>query len=474
MSTVRLIAKNTTVLFLSNLVSRTFGFFFVMYAARYLGAEQFGVLSFALAFVGIFAILPEWGLTTLMVREVAREKALAEKYLVNIAVMRIVFSVVTFLLIAVTINLLGYPQQTIEVVYLIALSVILSTFNNLFNAIFQAFEVMEYSSIGAVLNSFLILVGAIFAINQGYDVIGFAYVYVISNLAMLLFSFCVSMLKLVRPKVKVDTGFCVWVVKESFPFFISAIFAVIAYRIDIVMLSLMKGELVVGWYSAAYKLLDISLVIPSVFVLAVYPSLSKFSVSSLSSLKLSYEKSTKYLSIIAIPLAVGTTILAEKIILLIYHSGYDNSIIALQVLIWTVPMVFLNYVSGTTLASINKQSLLLKVFFISMFSNIVLNLLLIPGYSYVGSSVATIFTQIVSFIICYHFLSTLVCRINLSGIFLKPILASIIMALFDFHFLYLNLFILVFASVIVYFSSFILIGGFSKEDYALFKEILRL
>jgi O-antigen/teichoic acid export membrane protein len=471
MSTVRLIAKNTASLFLSNLIGRIFGFFFVMYAARYLEAGQFGVLSSALALVGIFGILPEWGLTSLMVREVARDRTLVEKYIANVTVIRIVLAAVTFLLIAITVNLLGYPQQTAEVIYLIAFSVILSVFNNVFNAAFQAFEMMEYSSIGGVLNSFLILIGALYAISQGYNVIAFAYIYVVSNLVVLIFSLFISTSRCSGLRTKADPQFCIWVMKESFPFFISSIFATIAYRIDMVMLSIMKGDAIVGWYSAAYKLLDVSIVIPAVFVLAIYPSLSKFFVSSQNALKLSYEKSFKYLSVLAIPLAVGTTILAERIILLIYQSGYDNSVGALQVLIWTVPMVFLNYVSGTTLASINKQNLLTRIFFITMISNIILNLVLIPGYSYVGAALATVLTEMASFILCYYFLSKLIYRVPLSSIFLKPALSSAIMLLFDIYFLYMNLYILIFASMIVYAISFILMGGVSKDDYALFREI---
>ena len=88
-----------------------------MYTARYLGAAGFGILSFALAFTGIFGVFSDLGLGTLTVREVARDKSLASKYLRNIAVMKIILVVITFGLIALTINLLGYPEQTIKVVY---------------------------------------------------------------------------------------------------------------------------------------------------------------------------------------------------------------------------------------------------------------------------------------------------------------------------------------------------------------------
>ena len=85
MNTVQRIAKNTGVLLASQIVSYAIGFFFVMYTARYLGAGGFGVLSFALAFTGIFGVFADLGLRQLTVREVGRDKGLAGKYPWNIA-----------------------------------------------------------------------------------------------------------------------------------------------------------------------------------------------------------------------------------------------------------------------------------------------------------------------------------------------------------------------------------------------------
>jgi len=90
MNTVQRIAKNTGVLLVSQIASYILGFFFVMYTARYLGAAGFGILSFALAFTGIFGVFADLGLSTLTIGEVARDKSLASDYLGNIAVMKVI------------------------------------------------------------------------------------------------------------------------------------------------------------------------------------------------------------------------------------------------------------------------------------------------------------------------------------------------------------------------------------------------
>jgi O-antigen/teichoic acid export membrane protein len=90
MNTVQRIAKNTGVLLASQIASYILGLFFIMYTARYLGAEGLGILSFALAFTGIFGVFADLGLSTLTIREVARDKSLAGKYLGNVAVMKVI------------------------------------------------------------------------------------------------------------------------------------------------------------------------------------------------------------------------------------------------------------------------------------------------------------------------------------------------------------------------------------------------
>ena len=140
----------------AQVVSYLLAFLYTMYTARYLGPASFGILSFALAFIGIFAVFGDLGLSPLTVREVARDKSLTSMYLVNVSLMKIILVTITFGLIALTINLMAYPQETIKVVYLLGLSVISQAFTQMFYSIFQAYERMEFQGIGQMLNAALI------------------------------------------------------------------------------------------------------------------------------------------------------------------------------------------------------------------------------------------------------------------------------------------------------------------------------
>jgi len=471
MNSGRSIAKNIGVLTFAQIVSFLFGFFCVMYTSRYLGVEGFGILSFALAFTGILGVFSEFGLNTLTVREVARNNSLARKYVGNIIIIKSILYIVFFGVIALSINILKYPEQTVKVVYIIALSTVFNSAGSIFNSIFQAFEKMEYVSIGTIVNSLLIFAGILFAIYQKYDIITFASIYFFASLIVLIYSYFVFSWKFFVPNVELDFGFCKSVMQQSWPFFLSAIVDIVAFKVDMIMIEIMKGNISVGYYSAAYKLLEALMFIPGIFAASIYPAISKFFISSPESLKMVYQKGFKYLLILAFPIAVGTTLLANKIIFLIYKGEFVQSIFALQILIWTVPLIFLSSLLGILLASINRQALAFKINFIGMLLNICMNLVLIPKYNFIGSSLATVITSLISLILCYHFISKYIFKLSLYKLITKILISNLVMSLFIIYLVDINLPLLICISIVIYFTMLFISGILSKEDLELLKQI---
>ena len=474
MNTVRKIAKNSLVLLASNIISKILGFFYVLYIARYLGAEGFGILSFALAFTGIFGVFTDLGLDTLTVREVARDKSLASKYLGNIVVMKIFLVIITFALIALTINLLGYPQQTIKIVYLVALSVVFSAFSSIFNSIFQGYEKMEYQSLGQILSSALMLSGALFAISHGLDVIGFASIYFMVSAVALGYSFAVYTWKFSLPKIEINFSFWKSTIKEALPFGLTGIFVTIYYWTDSVMLSLMKTNEVVGWYNAAYRLIMILLFIPSIINITIFPVMSRFYVSSKDSLRFAYETYFRYMVMIGIPIGFGTTLLADRIILLIFGAEYENSIIALQILVWSSVFIFLSSAFARLLESSNKQRTITKITAINALANVIINLILIPKFSYIGASIATVITEfsalIFGIVVCSN-LGYGLSKKNLIGLS-KITIASLPMSIFIIYLRDLNLLFLVLLSAGLYFFILYLLSWFEEEDIQIVRSII--
>ena len=472
MSTVRTIAKNTIVLATARAVTTTLGLVLTIFIARSIGDVGYGKLRFAQSFTVLLVIFADIGLCEATIREIARQKELTSKYLGNIFLIKLILSVVIFALIALIINLMHYPADTTKVVYLIGISAILGTFSTFLRSIFRAFEKMEFEAFLNIGKSIITTGVGLGVVLLGYGLIAIALVYLLAGIIDLFASALVTIKKFARPKLEFDFGFWKQIIPLALPFFLTAFIGQIYFQIDIVMLSVMKGDAPVGWYAAACKLVYTLVIIPDIFSYAIYPVMSRFYISSTEALKTTLKKSAKYLFILGLPLAIGMILLSDRIILLIYGEEFSHSIIALQILILYLPLRCINNATGYTLSSINREPLHALSLVIAAATNVVLNLLLIPKFSFVGAAIATAITEVVLFTFYYYFVAKHFHRLELCPILIKPCLACLAMGVFVFCLKSINLVPLVFSAVILYFAIFYIIKGFDREDKAIFRNLM--
>ena len=481
MSTVQRIARNTTVLLVAQVASYLLSFFYVMYAARYLEPANFGILSFAIAFTGIFAMFGDFGLQSLMVREIARDRTMAPKYLANVSLMKVIMVAVAFGLIALIINLMGYPEETIRVVYLLGLVVILNAFGQMFSSIFQAFERMEFQAIGQILNAALLFGGGMFAIRHGFTVIGFSYLYVVVNAVALSYSFAVLKLKVSGPAsvpavkaMEFDRSFWKSTIKEALPFGLITLFAAVFYGADTIILSSVKGDAVVGWYSAAYRMVGILLFVPTALGSSIFPVMSRFYTTSPDFLRHGVEKLLKYMTMLGIPLGVGTTLLAQRIIWVVFGPEYIPAAIALQILIWSVVLVYIGGPIGTLLQTTNRQGVVARIVGISTLTNVVANLILIPRYSYIAAGTIAVVTTLISvtmqYIACLRTGWSVIDRRLLIS-FGKIVAGSVVMGLFIYYLGNMTLLLLIPLAILLYFGTLFSLRFFDKDDMLIVRQI---
>jgi O-antigen/teichoic acid export membrane protein len=443
----------------------------VIFIARSIGDVDFGKLGFAQSFTGILVIFADMGLSTVTIREITRQKELTSKYLSNIFLIKLILSVVTFALIALIINLMHYPADTIMVVYLIGISSILSSLSALSRSIFRAFEKMEFEAFLNISKSIVTTGIGLAVLFSGYGLIAIASVYLVAGIVDLLATLVITAKKFAKPKLEVDFSFWKQIIRLALPFSLTAFIGMIYFQIDIVMLSVMKGDSPVGWYKAACVLVYSLVIIPDLLSYSIFPVMSRFYISSRDALKKTLEKSAKYLFIIGLPTAIGTILLADRIILLFYGEEFSHSIIALQILSLYLPLRFINHATGYTLSSINKEPLRALSATIAATTNVVLNLFLIPKFSFAGAAIATAITEVALFISYYYFVAKHFHKLELRPIFIKPCLACLAMGIFVFYLKDINLALLVVSAAIIYLAVFYFIKGFDEEDKAIFRNL---
>jgi len=472
MNDVRRIGKNTFLLMTSSLLFSILALILSIFVARILGDAAFGKYSIANAFPQLLTVFLDLGYTTLLIREVSKDKSLSDKYLGNILKFRLILFPVIFFILLISVNIMGYPDSTKNIVYLFSIFVFLRTVSNIFYATFRAFEKMEYEAAIVTFTTILRSSLGFIILSLGYGLIELGLIFIFSGVAEFVIALVVCRKKFVKTKFQMHPSFIRKTIKTALPLGLLSIFGVIYVRIDTVMLSLFKGDAVVGWYNAAYNLVLGFQFIPILFMHSLLPAMSVYYVSSRESLQKAYEKSFKYLFILGLPIAVGIFILADKFILFFYGKDFINSVVALKILAWDVLLYFLYTCTGFLLISTDKQNQMAATVAFSAILNFTLNLFLIPLYSYIGAGIATLITEIILLIIYLALNKKNLFTINIKEVLVPPSIACCIMGIFLYTFSEIQLILQIVISIILYIVLLILLKGFTKNDLLLFKQLM--
>ena len=191
-----------------------------------------------------------------------------------------------------------------------------------------------------------------------------------------------------------------WLMRLGWPLFLSTTFGIIYFKIDIVMLTEMASKAATGIYFLGHRPLDIMLIMPSLFATAFFPAMARYGDSAEDIVRLG-ERAMRYLLCLMMPLALLVVFVAGPIIHWFEgRSGADtdfaDSITVLRIVMLAVPFQSANYVFNRLLISAGREKDFIIIAVVPMVGNVMLNLLLIPRYSYYGAAVASLFSLVVS------------------------------------------------------------------------------
>ena len=393
MGITREVVKNTVVQIIGKMFTAGIGLICTLLIAKFLGPVGYGRYVFIFVFLSFFIVISDLGITPISVREISRDQNKTDQFLSNVIVMKLFIAIAAIALAVIIVKLLRYPSEITASVYIASALLLFSVFKAV-EIIFQARLKMKYVVIAQIIEGIvhlLLICFIIYYVRKG-RLTDFVSAAVFAGLVSSVLLF-LSSKKFFRPKLKIDLRLWGNILRESLPQGIASVLVIIYFKIDIIMLSLMKGDAAVGLYGAAYKFLDLAIFIPAIFMISIFPLMSKFYSENKERLKEIYQKSFYYLMLIAIPLAVCVTFLARPIILLMYGEKFTGSIAALQILIWAVVAIFASQVTGYMMVSINRQRLGMYIAGLGCAINIGLNLLLIPRVGFIGAAWATVVTE---------------------------------------------------------------------------------
>ena len=186
------------------------------------------------------------------------------------------------------------------------------------------------------------------------------------------------------------------IIKQSAPLGITAILMAIYYRADFIMLSFMKGDEAVGYYNSAYALVNGLLLVSITFSSTLLPRMSNYFSHNPEKVDQLYRTGFKYLLFFGLAAAFGAAFLAEPIYELIYPDSYLPGALALKILIWALALMFVNSLQNTLMIVRDLKKWLMYLTGAGAVVNIILNLFLIPKYSFAGAAVATVASELIT------------------------------------------------------------------------------
>lgn len=461
------IAKNTSYLTLALILQKIISFTYFTLLARYLGPADLGKYYFAISFTTIFAIFIDLGFANVLTREVAKSQSKAAALLGNILTLKIPLTVLAVVGVFVLINILDYNPLIKNLVYISMISMVLDSFTTTFFAVIRGFYTLKYESLSAIIFQIIVL-------GVGYSalLLGGGLLPAMGALALAsLYNFIYSGIILVK-KIRVSLKFLYDhnLVKEiiiiSWPFAVYAIFQRLYLYLDSVLLSFFAGDLQVGLYQVAFKIIFALQFLPMAFTASLYPALSSYWHNNREQLIISFERAMNYLIIISLPIIVGAVVLADKIVLL-FKAGYAGATLPLQISIVSLFFIFVNFPIGSLLNACDRQGKNTLNMAVVTIASVIINLLLIPRWQAVGASATVLITNALMFILGIIQVKKIIpyrASKNLK-IFGKVLLASIIMGLvITAGKFYLNIFVVTILGALIYFSLLFILKGFRRDD----------
>lgn len=396
------IFKNSFWLALSSGVSRLLTFFLFIYVARILGPTQYGEFNFALAFVLLFTIFADLGLSRIIIRELSQNKERESEY-PHLLSFKLFLSVGTTIMILMGSFFVTSDPAIQNLIWILAFYIAMGNFVSVFYGFLEARQKMEYEAIAKILETILYVGFGFFVILNFPSPKNLALGYLISVLIFLTFFLLFFQFKVQRLRLNWNVSIWRKYLKMSWPLALTALFSSIYNQIDTVMLGSFGQVTQVGCYQAAYRIVTATIIPATIVSTSFFPTLNKAFRETKENFQRIWDYHMGVMIFLSVPLVVGGMVLAPRIINYIFDPSFGPSIFAFQILIIMAGIVSLQTPFYHSLIVCDQQK---KIFWVALSGaiiNVVLNLILIPKFSLYGAAFATVITWLLILLLMFRF-----------------------------------------------------------------------
>lgn len=393
------------------MASRLLQFGTIVYLTRVLGEAAFGRFSFATAFVWYGVILADFGLSTIGTRDLARNPDRLGQLAPTIAILRLAVFAIEMVLVLATASLLKVDTQMYWLLVYSFLSVLAYAINT--DWIFRGFQRMQYVAAWEALPRLVWLAGSIWLVHSAADLLRVPLLRAGGEIAVTLLLLAAAWWRF--PASRPNAGSfhppaVRTLLKEAAPIGLAALLVQIYYGFDTILLGILKTDAIVGWYSAAYRV--VTLLMTGAFLLgATYqPILARAFATDRTGFAAHLRRLTAAALLLGLILPAAMAIGAPLVVRLLYGQTFAPAALPLAILMASMPFAYMGIAYSTALVAAGEQRRMLVGAAVAAISNIAINLVLIPPFGMVGAAIATVVSYAAAWLVQWWYVHSRICR----------------------------------------------------------------
>ncbi|HVM77112.1 MAG TPA: flippase [Candidatus Paceibacterota bacterium] len=449
------IAKNSFWLSVSNFGGRFIKAAIVIYGARVLGTEGWGVFSYAITLSGFLTLFMDPGLNGILMRDIAksddedRHKLFSTTFAMKIVLMLVGVGVIIF--IAPFFSTLPGAKALLPIV---AIILALDTLRDFFTSVARGMEHMEYDAAIFILTNIGILLFGFLFITLVKAPSSLAWAYVGGDILGISLAIIIIRTYFKDLSRHFTSSLVSPVLKAAWPFAVTSALGLLLTNADILILSWMRSASEVGIYSAAIRVVQVLYLVPTVIQFSTLPLFSRLAGKDNERFRAALERAVSIVFIGSLPLAIGGFILGTPIMTFIFGGAYASGSLAFKILMLTMIVDFPATIVSNAIFAYNHQRSLIITSAIAGALNVALDIILIPPFGMTGSAIGTLITQIVTNWYLWHIMKKLN-YFEVAPHLKKIVFASAAMGLvtLGLYFAHLNVIATIVISVIVFFGA---------------------
>ena len=365
----------------------------VILAGRILGDSNYGKFSLALAIASIFEMPIDFGLGTLIVRDVARDRGLAARFLHSVIPWKLILSLVVMLLLIPTAQVLGKSWDARMAIYAMGLAIVLRSFKSTTHAFFQAFERFDLVLLTTYTERVLVVSVCGLMLFKTRSLLPFTLAFALARIPDLVFSYWLLNRSITKLGWRADARLIKNIQGNALPFGSLNIVTVLYAYLGTVILGIFRAPYEVGWYSAGYRIYDGLSMFPFIFSAVLFPRLSYLYVGDRKRHAELSTRTLKYALILSLPILACGWLLAPQILTILFGPEYIQGTQALRMLVVASVFMFSNRLLNTILISTDKQTAVLRASAIGLAISACAHVILVRLYGATGAGVSALIAE---------------------------------------------------------------------------------